>query len=60
VVFCAGASSRRGQQKPEENLVPGWRQACHTVAHGAATCAYRATNLGAGVLDSINSIGVNC
>jgi Ethanolamine utilization protein EutJ (predicted chaperonin) len=57
--FCACVLSRRGQQKPEENLVARWRQACRAVAHGAATCACRATHLGAGVLDSIYSVGVN-
>jgi hypothetical protein len=57
--FCVGASSQRGQQKPEENLVAGWRQACRAVAHGATTCACRATHLGAIVLDSIYSRSVN-
>jgi hypothetical protein len=40
-------------------LVPGWRRACRSVAHGATTCACRATNLGVGVLGSINTIGVD-
>jgi hypothetical protein len=39
--FCSGASSRRRQQKPEENFVAGWRQACRAVVHGAAMCAWR-------------------
>jgi hypothetical protein len=42
-----------GQQKPEENYVCGWHQACHAVAHGAATCACRATPVGAGVLGNM-------
>jgi hypothetical protein len=43
----------RGQQKPEETSVSGCHQACRADAHGAATCACRATPLGAAVLGNM-------
>jgi hypothetical protein len=50
-IFCR-CVELRGQQKPEETFVSGCHQACRAMRVGAATCACRATPLGATVLDN--------